>query len=329
MEEETFLVRMASGVHSPELIDLASDAAITMEAAKAKNTRRAYASDLAHYTLWCKLHRVDPFPASEEMVALYLQSLFRSTEPEYRTSTMIRRLSAINEHQGWLHFPLLSLRKEPLHSVWRGILRLRGSAPTIKAPLHLEDLRRITDRMDHSLRDTRDRALLLLGFAGAFRRSELVGLTVETVEFRREGIVAFLPRSKTDPAGAGQEVAIPYGSYLDTCPVRSLRAWLDMTGISSGPLFRWIKPGSQLGDQALSGRSVANIVKKWVTKAGLSPFDFSGHSLRAGHATEAAERGVAERIIMKQTRHKSVVMIRRYIREGDLFRENSAAKLGL
>src|SRR5262249_23255270 len=173
-----------------------------------------------------------------------------------------------------------------------------------------------------------DRALILLGFAGAFRRSELVGLTAEDCVFGKDGLTITLRRSKTDQTGGGRKIGIPFGSNPETCPVRNLQTWIDAAGIATGPLFLSISRYVKL-QWSLSGLDVARIVKKLARRAGLDPAKYSGHSLRAGHATSAAIAGASERSIMNQTGHRSVQMVRRYIRDGSLFRENSAGKLGL
>jgi integrase len=175
----------------------------------------------------------------------------------------------------------------------------------------------------------RDRALVLLGFAGAFRRSELVGLDIEDCSFGSDGLTVALRRSKTDQDGMGRKVGIPYGAVPDTCPVRVLQAWIAQAGLGAGPLFRAITRHGGVRERRMAGLAVARIVKKLALRAGLDPAKYAGHSLRAGHATSAAIAGASERSIMNQTGHRSVQMVRRYIRDGSLFRENSAGKLGL
>ena len=175
----------------------------------------------------------------------------------------------------------------------------------------------------------RDRALILLGFAGAFRRSELVGLDVEDCTIGRDGLTIILRRSKNDQEGAGRKVGIPYGSNPETCPVRTIQAWMAQAGITAGPLFRSVNREGKVQPSRLSGIDVARIIKKLARRGGLDPYKYAGHSLRAGHATAAAVGGASERSIMNQTGHRSVQMVRRYIRDGNLFRENSATKLGL
>jgi integrase len=180
------------------------------------------------------------------------------------------------------------------------------------------------------LRATRDRALLLVGFAGAFRRSELVRLRMENLRFSPEGLAVTVPQSKTDQEGEGQTVGIPYGSHPESSPVRALGAWIDQSGITEGYLFpalgRW---GREAADSPITDHQLAKIIKRLAREAGLDPALFSGHSLRSGLATSAAEGGASERSIMEQTRHRSLKQIRKYIRRGSLFQDNAAARSGL
>jgi integrase len=182
---------------------------------------------------------------------------------------------------------------------------------------------------DAGMIGARDRALILLGFAGAFRRSELVALEVGDCAFGNDGLTVNLRKSKTDQEGQGRKVGIPYGSNPETCPVRVLQSWMEEAGITSGPLFRSLNRHGRVKAGRLSGLDVARIVKKLADRAGLDAAKYAAHSLRAGHATSAAIAGASERSIMNQTGHRSVQMVRRYIRDGNLFRENSAGKLGL
>jgi integrase len=211
----------------------------------------------------------------------------------------------------------------------KGIKRTLGTATVQKAPALTADIRAMVDVTDAGLIGLRDRALILLGFAGAFRRSELVALDVSDLTFNRDGLTVTLRRSKTDQEGQGRKIGIPYGSNPDTCPVRTLRAWLEETAVTGGPVFVSLNRHGQVQPDRLSPVDIARVVKKLARRAGLDPAKYAGHSLRAGHATSAAASGASERSIMNQTGHKSVQMLRRYIREGSLFRENSAGKLGL
>ncbi|MGO4884679.1 MAG: site-specific integrase [Bryobacteraceae bacterium] len=210
-----------------------------------------------------------------------------------------------------------------------GRRRTKGTAPVQKAAALTAEIRTMVEATDAGLIGIRDRALILLGFAGAFRRSELVGLNVDDCAFGNDGLTVTLRRSKTDQIGAGRKVGIPYGSNPETCPVRTMQAWMEQAGVSGGPVFRSINRHGQVGPGRLSGIDVARVVKKLAQRAGLDSAKYAGHSLRAGHATTAAIGGASERSIMNQTGHRSVQMVRRYIRDGNLFRENSAGKLGL
>jgi integrase len=211
----------------------------------------------------------------------------------------------------------------------KGIRRIIGTATVQKAAALTDDIRAMIEATDTGLIGMRDRVLILLGFAGALRRSEVVGLNVEDLNFGGDGLTITLRRSKTDQSGEGRKIGIPYGSSPETCPVRVLQFWMEQAGTTSGPVLRSINRHGQIQAGRLGAADVARIVKKLAKRAGLDPAKYAGHSLRAGHATSAAIAGASERSIMNQTGHRSVQMVRRYIRDGNLFRENSAAKLGL
>jgi integrase len=211
-----------------------------------------------------------------------------------------------------------------VRTVLAGIKRTHGTAQAAKAPLLPDDLRLMVAELGESLGDRRDRALLLLGFAGAFRRGELVGLDVGDVQIRREGLVVTLRRSKTDQEGAGQLRGIPRGRHKETCPVRALEAWIKAAAISEGPLFRPVDKAGQVSPRRLAAFHVARLVKRLAEAVGLDPADYGGHSLRAGLATAAAAAGAEERDIMRQTGHKTEKMVRKYIRGAKLFDKNAA-----
>ena len=214
--------------------------------------------------------------------------------------------------------------------VFQGIRREKGSAQEGKAPAVTADVRAMVAMLSPtSLLGRRDRALLLVGFAGAFRRSELVALDMADVAFTGDGLVITIGRSKTDQEGAGRKVGLPYGSHPATCPVRALRTWLDATRIAEGPVFRYVDRHGNVARGRLSDKAVALVVKRCALAAGLDPRQYAGHSLRAGLATAAAQADVSERAIMAQTGHKSLPMVRKYIRDGSLFRNNAAAAVGL
>ena len=293
--------------------------------ARAANTKRAYQNDWYDFTSWCAEQGLQPLPAAPQTIALYLTARAET----HRVSSLQRRLSAISQAHQAAGFPPISTRQEPLHSVWMGIKRDKGTAQRGKAPVVTEELRAMVATLPDSLLGIRDRALLLLGFAGAFRRSELVSLDVDDVNMTRDGVIVTLRRSKTDQEGQGQKIGIPYGSNPATCPVRALQAWLEASGITEGPLFRSVDRHGNLQPGRLSDKAVALVVKRRAEAVGLDPAKYAGHSLRAGLATAAAAAGASERAIMNQTRHRSVMMVRRYIRDGSLFRENAAAMVGL
>jgi site-specific recombinase XerD len=292
---------------------------------KAANTVRAYRSDWADFTAWCTRHGQCSLPASPESVTLYLSDLAATR----KAGTVSRRLSAIKQaHQSaGVESPNAVTR---VVLVMAGIRRTKGTAQTAKTPVSVEDLRGMIAQLPDGLIGIRDRVVLLVGFSGAFRRSELVSLNLEDVQFVREGMVLTLRRSKTDQDGSSRKVGIPQGVNPNTCPVRSLQQWIERSKITTGPLFRPINRHGRLSSsKRLSGNSIAGIVKKYAKAVGLDAKDFAGHSLRSGLATSAAAAGASERSIMNQTRHNSLVMVRRYIRDGSLFRENAAAVVGL
>jgi integrase len=295
------------------------------QASQASNTRRAYASDWRHFTKWCQTIGKESLPSSPETLVLYLSALAESA----KVSTLTRRISAISQgHQiAGYDSPTQHIGVRKLMS---GIRREKGTAQTGKRPILTEDLRQMVSalRPDRIL-DTRDRALALLGFAGAFRRSELVALNVEDLELNRDGLILDIRRSKTDQEGQGRQVGIPHGSSPNTCPVRALMAWLDVLGSDSGPVFRMINRHGHIAGQRLTGQSISLVLKRMAEHAGLPPADFAGHSLRSGLATAAAAAGVSERAIMAQTGHRSLATVRRYIRSGSLFLENAASPVGL
>ena len=210
-----------------------------------------------------------------------------------------------------------------------GIRRTVGTAQNGKAPALVDDLKHMLEKLPSTRVGLRDRALLLLGFAGAFRRSELVSLDVGDLEFTRAGLIVTLRKSKTDQEGKSRRLGIPYGSSEQTCPVRSLQAWLESARIVEGAVFRSLDRFHRVQPGRLSDKAVALVVKRRAKAVGLDPARYAGHSLRAGLATSAAAAGASERVIMSQTGHRSADMVRRYIREGSLFQSNPAGMVGL
>ena len=274
--------------------------------------------------MWCETHGLSPIPASAETVASYIAECAGRLKP----GSIQRRLNAITEAHRAVGLD------SPTHTgivrnTMKGIRRTLCTAPVQKAAALTDDIRAMVRTTSTGIIGARDRALILLGFAGAFRRSELVGLDVEDCGFGKDGLTIALRRSKTDQTGEGRKIGIPYGSNPDTCPVRTIQTWLEQAAIADGPVFRSINRHGKIQTGRLAGMDVARIVKKLARGAGLDSVKYAGHSLRAGHATSAAIAGASERSIMNQTGHRSVQMVRRYIRDGSLLRENSAGKLGL
>jgi integrase len=216
-----------------------------------------------------------------------------------------------------------------VRSAWAGIRRTKGVAQVGKDALLTDQIRSMVNVLPDNLLGIRDRCLLLVGFASALRRSELVALNVDDVADTNDGLVVTVTKSKTDQEGEGRQIGVPYGSNPATCPVRSLRAWLDASHLVAGALFRPVDRHGQLGVRRLSDRAVALVVKRAAKATGLNPALVAGHSLRSGMATSAARAGATEADIMRQTGHKSLPVLRRYIRRGSLFTDNPAAKLGL
>jgi len=295
-----------------------------VRASKAESTLRGYTADWRDFCAWAEGRALAPLPAPPEAVAAYIAECAE----RLKAGSIQRRLNAIAEaHKAaGLEVPT---RDPIVASTMKGIRRTLGTAPAQKAPALTADICAMVAATDAGIIGLRDRALILLGFAGAFRRAELVALECADSTFSRDGLVVTLRRSKTDQDGAGRKVGIPYGANPETCPVRTVQLWLEQSGIADGPLFRSITRYGQVQPNPLSSIDVARVVKKLAQRADLDPARYAGHSLRAGHATSAAIAGASERSIMNQTGHRSVQMVRRYIREGNLFRENSAGRLGL
>lgn len=319
---------MPGGETGLELMRLADEARAYGREAKSANTRRGYLSDWDHFLGWCRNQGLPDGPPSPEVLALYLTDLARTRKP----STLARRLAAISQYCQAAGCPSPASSIE-VRAVMAGIRRKKGTAQVRKKPLLVPDLARAVAMLPDTLLGLRNRALLLIGFAGALRRSELVALRWEEVQtVPLDAAVALkivIARSKTDQEGEGRAVGIPPGENPATCPVRALEAWREASGLSSGPVFRVIGRAGKVMDEPLSDKAVARVVKQVVAAAGLNPQEFSGHSLRSGLATAAAAAGASERSIMNQTGHRDLKTARTYIRDGSLFRDNAAAKTGL
>jgi integrase len=316
-----FLTRDNPYLSRPTLPDgsqeLAELVATYVQDSLAENSRRAYLSDLRQFEAWG-----GALPATAETIAAYLAAHADGLS----VATLVRRLASLSKaHQArGLSNPTRSelVRTTPL----RGIKRTRGCTQQQAKPLLRDDLLLVLDKIGDGLKDVRDRALLLIGFASALRRSELVALDVADIEDVRRGIVLHLPRSKTDQDGQGQKIAIPFGRTR-WCPVAALAAWLEASGIAEGAIFRPVDRHGCVHNARLSGEAVSIVLRERVAAAGLDQRRCSGHSLRAGLATSAAQAGVPIWRIKAQTRHASDAMLVRYIREGELFIDNAAGAL--
>jgi site-specific recombinase XerD len=312
-----------SGGEVATLVELEERARSYARSSKAANTLRAYESDLRHFGAWCEARGLGAFPAEPETVALYLTD----HADVLAISTLRRRLAAISEaHQAARH-PNPTI--DPVVRItWAGIRRTHGKAPDAKEAAVTEVVAAMVAPLGDRLIDVRDRAILLLGFAGALRRSEISALDVGDVVETGEGLKVAVARSKTDQEGDGHTVGITYGSNPPTCPVRAWRAWLERSSLEGGAAFRRLSHGRVTADR-IAGDGIARMVKRRAKAAGYAPEFFSGHSLRSGFATTAARAGVAEHRIMRQGRWTTSQAMRGYIQEGELFIDNPSAKLGL
>jgi site-specific recombinase XerD len=309
-----------------EMTALVKRAEDFVRAAKAPATLRAYRSDWAHFEAWCQSHQLSALPAEPATVALYITDLAGCRA----SGTITRRLTSITKaHQSAGFATPATTRHLAVSETLKGIRRTIGTAQKCKVPLLTKDLRKIVEHLPTGVLGARDRALLLIGYAGGFRRSELARLTIEDANFTEDGLVVNLRQSKTDQEGQGRKIGIPRGSHPDTCPVRSLRGWISAAEIETGALFREVSRHGQVGASPLHKDSIGHIVKRAAERAGYDPSTLAGHSLRAGLATQAAMNGATELAIMKQTGHRSLAMLRRYIRDGEIWRKNAAASLGL
>lgn len=296
-----------------------------MRKSKAENTLRAYEADWLDFHDWCSHLNLQALPAEPETIVNYMNDLADNA----KANTVSRRLSAISEnHKAGGYEDNNPCRSGLVRNALDAIKREKGTIQRGKSPLLLEDLQEIASCFDISdIAGIRDKALMLTGFMGAFRRSELVKIDVEDLTFAREGVIILVHQSKGDQEGQGEYVAIPYNSDTEVCAVTALKHWLGEAGLKSGPLFRPLNRYKQVRERRLSDKSVALIVKKYAGLAGRNAEDFAGHSLRRGFATSAAQHDVDERTIMQQTRHKSEKMVRRYIEQGNLFKNNALNKM--
>ena len=283
-----------------------------LKMSKAKNTIRAYKSDFNHFAIFCSSHGMKSMPTDPKIVSLYLTQLAKTS----KYSTLKRRLASINVmHKYKGHY--LDTKHPIIVENLLGIKRQIGVYQRAKKPLLYNELKEIIKQINQSkesdYKKLRDKSLILIGFSGGFRRSELVAITREDVEFVKEGVKIFVKKSKSDQSGEGMVKAIPSFKYLDYCPVENLKNW--MFENRDNLIF------------PISDKNVALIIKKYALKAGLDEKKYAGHSLRSGFATTTAEHCASERNIMAMTGHKSVDMVRRYIKEADLFKNNALNKI--
>ena len=280
---------------------------------KANNTLRAYQSDYRDFSLFCSKNGLSSMPTQPKIVALYITHLSKFS----KFSTLKRRIASISViHKLKGHY--LDTKHPIIMENLHGIKRTLGSRQKAKKPLLINSLKKIIKAIDQEKKERdRDRALILIGFAGGFRRSELVSILKEDVELVDEGVKILLKKSKTDQSGEGSVKAIPYFQNQEFCPVIALKKYMSLKKFNSNSekIFK------------LSDKSVALIIKKYAQIAGLDPTKYAGHSLRSGFATTAAEFGAEERNIMTMTGHKTTQMVRRYIQEANLFKNNALNKV--
>ncbi len=289
-----------------------SEVADYIRASLSHSSRRAYRSDIEHFQRWGGL-----IPSPPELVAHYLAN----HAGVLSAATLARRLVSISKAHTTQGYPSPA-RDDLVRATLRGIRHTHGSAQRQVAPAVREDILSMVAGLQ-GVKGLRDQALLLVGFAGAFRRSELVSLQLSDIEWVQQGFIAHLRFSKTDQQGIGRKVAIPYARGA-SCPVRALQSWIEVAGISVGPIFRSVSKGEAVSQAGLTPQAVALIVKERAKAVGLDPRNYSGHSLRAGLITSAAKLGVSNWKIRQQTGHKSDAMLGRYIRDANIFVDNPA-----
>ena len=298
-----------------------------LQNSKANNTVRAYKSDFKDFGLFCVQNGFKNLPSDPKIVSLYLTHL--STK-EVKLSTIRRRLVSIGViHKIKGHY--LDMKHPVIVENLLGIKRRKGSVQKGKKPILINELRKILNVIDEQnspdIKKLRDKSIILIGFSGGFRRNEIISLDYEDLDFVYEGLKITIKRSKTDQFGEGTIKALPYTKESPYCPVTTLERWLKISKINKGPIFRRFSKGSNLSKNRLTDQSVAIIIKNYLNKAGIDSKNYSGHSLRSGFATTAAESGVEERSIMAMTGHKSTDMVRRYIKEATLFKNNALNKI--
>ena len=294
---------------------------------KSINTIRAYRSDFKDFNLFCVKNGFKSLPTDPKIISLYLTHLsIKNT----KISTLKRRLVSIGViHKIKGHY--LDTKHPIIIENLMGISRKKGNYQRGKKPILVNQLKAIIDVINNEKTDQikkiRDKTIILIGFGGGFRRAELVNIDYENLEFVNEGVKITITRSKTDQFGVGMVKALPYFSNQTYCPVLHLKKWLDLSNIKEGPIFRKLSKSFSLNHNRLTDQSVALLLKKYLKEAGIENTNYSGHSLRSGFATATAESGADERSIMAMTGHKTTQMVRRYIKEANLFKNNALNKI--
>ena len=306
---------------------LQEETLLNLENSKANNTVRAYKSDFNDFGIFCAQNGFKSLPSDPKIVSLYLTYL--STK-NVKMSTLKRRLVSIGViHKLKGHY--LDTKHPVIIENIMGIKRRKGSLQKAKKPILINSLKKIINVIDQEkkeeIKKLRDRSIILIGFSGGFRRNEIVSIDYDDLDFVPEGLKISIRRSKTDQFGEGFTKALPYFDNSQYCPVVSLKKLLDLSKINTGPVFRRFIKGSKLSENRLTDQTVALLIKKYINLAGIDNKNYSGHSLRSGFATSAAESGAEERSIMAMTGHKSTEMVRRYIKEANLFKNNALNKL--
>ena len=293
-----------------DLKDLELETLKNLKNSKANNTLRAYQSDFRDFSAFCIKNGFSPLPTQPKIIALYVTHLSKSS----KFSTLKRRIASISVlHKLKGHY--LDTKHPIIMENLHGIKRTLGIRQKTKKPILINDLKLIIKAINKE--KIRDKALILIGFSGGFRRSELVNIYINDIEFVTEGVKILIKRSKTDQSGEGSVKAIPYFDNQEFCPVVALKNYVNknFSNTNEGKIFN------------ISDKSVALIIKRYAKKAGLDSSKYAGHSLRSGFATTAAEFGAEERNIMAMTGHKTTQMVRRYIQEANLFKNNALNKI--
>ena len=298
-----------------------------LKSSRANNTIRAYRSDFKDFSVFCAKNSLKTFPTDSKIFALYLTYL---SSKGAKISTLKRRLVSLGViHKLKGHY--LDTKHPIIIENLMGIKRKIGSFQQGKKPILINQLKSIINVIGNEktkeIKKIRDKTLILIGFGGGFRRTELVSIDYNDVELVPEGVKIVIRRSKTDQFGEGMVKGLPYFSNQNYCPVLHLKKWLKLSNIKSGPIFRRFSKSFKLSKNQLTDQSVALLLKNYLGVAGIENKNYSGHSLRSGFATASAESGADERSIMAMTGHKTTQMVRRYIKEANLFKNNALNKI--